>query len=445
MGIFAVSLLLLHGPAAFAQTQQQAQQSAQGEAQPPAVCWLVGSAISVTLDPSTQWQPRKGRVRLIARSSQDIKSLGQKARMGFLPANTTLPDNQPALNELPADVVVESAKVGEVVYLVEVPALDRQENVRTDFLWLIPLTRLTLTLTDPANEQCTHEYRVEIGITDPWFAAGGVLVLLVILYFGARFFKNQAGRPETGTLLFPLETSERRASLSQFQILFWSIIVGSSAIYVMMLSGNLIEITSGTLILLGIVGGASVLSAWQSERESNPNWKPRRQKLFQDEPKLLVDGAPAPAAPGQGATPPDPRELAVDGDFYLDSKSRQMFELVEGEWKALEIMPERMVRDKDLASLAADDPPMVTLTALGRTRLRDYLRRPRWRHLFEAKPGEVDPARLQMLLFTAVTGVFVMLTVVRNYVIPEIPEGYLVLMGISNGVYLGGKFVKAGS
>jgi hypothetical protein len=37
---------------------------------------------------------------------------------------------------------------------------------------------------------------------------------------------------------------------------------------------------------------------------------------------------------------------------------------------------------------------------------------------------------------------FVLLKVVTSYVIPDIPDGYLLLMGISNGVYVGGKFAK---
>ena len=47
-----------------------------------------------------------------------------------------------------------------------------------------------------------------------------------------------------------------------------------------------------------------------------------------------------------------------------------------------------------------------------------------------------------MLLFTLVTAGFVVIKVIAAYVIPEMPRGFLVLMGISNGAYIGSKIVQ---
>ena len=55
---------------------------------------------------------------------------------------------------------------------------------------------------------------------------------------------------------------------------------------------------------------------------------------------------------------------------------------------------------------------------------------------------EIDVARFQMLLFILITAVFVLLSVLTTYAIPEIPTGFLTLMGISNGVYLGAKVAQ---
>jgi len=55
---------------------------------------------------------------------------------------------------------------------------------------------------------------------------------------------------------------------------------------------------------------------------------------------------------------------------------------------------------------------------------------------------EIDVARFQMLLFTLITAMFVLLSVLTTYAIPEIPTGFLTLMGISNGVYLGAKVAQ---
>jgi hypothetical protein len=47
----------------------------------------------------------------------------------------------------------------------------------------------------------------------------------------------------------------------------------------------------------------------------------------------------------------------------------------------------------------------------------------------------------QMLFFTLVAALFVGMKVLTSYVIPEIPQGILLLMGISNGVYMTAKFI----
>jgi len=47
-----------------------------------------------------------------------------------------------------------------------------------------------------------------------------------------------------------------------------------------------------------------------------------------------------------------------------------------------------------------------------------------------------------MLLFTLITAGFGLLKVATSYEIPDIPEGFQILMGLSNGVYAGSKFTK---
>ena len=72
---------------------------------------------------------------------------------------------------------------------------------------------------------------------------------------------------------------------------------------------------------------------------------------------------------------------------------------------------------------------------------------PRWSDLIvndqNTAVREIDVSRVQMLLFTLISAVFVISKVITAYVIPEIPVGYLTLMGISNGVYVGSKVVRA--
>ncbi len=46
-----------------------------------------------------------------------------------------------------------------------------------------------------------------------------------------------------------------------------------------------------------------------------------------------------------------------------------------------------------------------------------------------------------MLIFTVVSAAFVLLQVINTFVIPDIPVGYQILMGVSNGIYVGRKFI----
>jgi hypothetical protein len=56
--------------------------------------------------------------------------------------------------------------------------------------------------------------------------------------------------------------------------------------------------------------------------------------------------------------------------------------------------------------------------------------------------NEIDVSRLQMLFFTLVAATFVSLKVLSQNEIPTISNGLLVLMGLSNGVYVSSKFVS---
>ena len=67
---------------------------------------------------------------------------------------------------------------------------------------------------------------------------------------------------------------------------------------------------------------------------------------------------------------------------------------------------------------------------------------PAWKDLL-LSDGVIDLSRLQMLLFTLLTAIYVAITAALTYQFPEVPQGLLYLMGISNGLYLTAK--SAGS
>src|SRR6185295_68664 len=72
-------------------------------------------------------------------------------------------------------------------------------------------------------------------------------------------------------------------------------------------------------------------------------------------------------------------------------------------------------------------------------------RKPRWSDLIVNDANgqrEIDISRVQMLYFTLITAAFVVMRVLTTYVIPEIPQGFQILMGISNAVYFGSKVAQ---
>ncbi len=79
---------------------------------------------------------------------------------------------------------------------------------------------------------------------------------------------------KTNTLLCLVTTRNGFASLSQFQIMLWSFVVMGSAVYVIALSGDLIPIPAGTLVLLGISRAAAVISKAKSESDATAAPKP---------------------------------------------------------------------------------------------------------------------------------------------------------------------------
>jgi hypothetical protein len=188
------------------------------------------------------------------------------------------------------------------------------------------------------------------------------------------------------------------ASLSQFQIVLWTFVVMTSAVYVIALAGDLIVITPGTLILLGISGAAALLAKVKTPPQ----------------PAAATVGpvAPQPAAATAAPVAPQPAAAA-----------------------AAPVAPQ---------PAAAAAAPVATAGA-GTQAANGPIRQPRWSDLVmeETKGLELDVTRVQMLLFTLVTAVFVVMKVITSYEIPDIPDGFLILMGISNGVYVGSKFTPA--
>jgi hypothetical protein len=78
------------------------------------------------------------------------------------------------------------------------------------------------------------------------------------------------------------------------------------------------------------------------------------------------------------------------------------------------------------------------ITSIERDSSKQQRVSPAWTDLIMSA-GRVDISRLQILLFTVLTAAYVGITAMETFQFPEVPEGLLMLMGISNGLYVLGK------
>jgi flagellar biosynthesis GTPase FlhF len=244
------------------------------------------------------------------------------------------------------------------------------------------------------------------------------------------------------------------ASLSQFQIMLWTFVIMASAVYVIALSGDLIPITSGTLVLLGISGTAVVIAKAKSESDATTAPPPldpaaaaaqvaraednaRQARRIADlafgkakgEAELAAKEAEAKAEVAKAkAEAAEANAMAAKARAALATVAPADKAKAETDAQAAEALAESKRKAADIAAANA-----AVLTRI---------RHPLWSDLImeEVEGRELDVTRVQMLFFTLVTAVFVAMKVMTSYEIPDIPEGFLILMGISNSVYVGAKF-----
>jgi hypothetical protein len=305
---------------------------------------------------------------------------------------TTIPSDLPIV---PSGTVVESA------------------------LPLVPLADVRIIAVAEGNTLAA-DATATIGITHPWaaiiLAIATVVIVLVVLTIIASSRLQHTGIKTAFWPLRIISTPSGYASLSQLQIMLWALVVAASAVYVMALSGDLIEITSGTLVLLGIAGAAAIGAKAHTESQDAAA-QSAADTAKKDAGAASIEVAKKTAA--VAAAPSNPVALA----------------------------------EKIVADDAAADAAKLQITAADKARIfrnPPAAQTPRWSDLIVNEntkadgsvTREIDVARFQMLLFTLITAAFVLMNVLTTYVIPEIPTGFLTLMGISNGVYLGAKVTQ---
>ena len=278
------------------------------------------SSVVVQLDPDTLWRPRGAEVRFTISSASGGPIGVTKVRVCFGWSSSDGDfRNAQTLRGSPQVRSVSNSS-GAIMYGAVVPWLQRIPNSEfwparivssTPYIFTgaftVPVADMVVEVTTASGPIVVSA--TQVGITEvivAWVVVAVVLALVWLILDGVARYRG---------------------------------------IYVMTLSGNLISISDGTLILLGIASAAALAA------------------------RIPVAGQP----------PPQP---------VSDAK-------VTPEWSDL-FIPDRNTR-------------------------------------------EIDVTRLQMLAFTLITAAFMLIKVIVDYEIPTIPPNFLVLMGISNGVYVGGR------
>jgi hypothetical protein len=378
---------------------------------------------------SKQWQPAGGLIEIaVSDYKADADAIVTACFRWKLKDNTKTAE---FVESPPKSIALTN---GVLKVTVEVPQLaDTNEEVARR-VWVVPLAEVRVIAVKSGNTVQVDTW-TEIGITYPFISLMFALAVIVLVFAVLNIVVKDRVKydPKANWFLRIISTPSGVASLSQFQMLLWTFVVAGSAIYVATLSGQLVEVTTGTLVLLGISGAATLAAQAQDEnqaattRAAGENARPEAERL-----KTEAEAAEATAKTAEAAAATARAAAnAASSDTALESAAQDAEKKATGARKQADDARQK-------AKAAAENA--------GERETTDSVRRPLWSDLIvnesDEKGREIDVARVQMLLFTLVSAVFVTVKVIAAYVIPEIPVGYLTLMGISNGVYVGSKVVR---
>jgi hypothetical protein len=223
--------------------------------------------VSIALDPKTGWQPPGGTISFTVSSNEPLKDVGVIVCFGW-PDDKAKPEDK-AKPLVPGKVsVAKFETTSSTTYNVIVPDLGPAPASWTYWtgLGIVPLATMRIIAYGGTATPAVDVQRY-IGITNPvlalLLAAAAVAIALWVFYAFAR----NRGVPGKGLLLWMISTRNGVASLSQAQIMLWTFLIGALAIYVMSLSGALIDIANSTLVLLGIAGLATIGSKLQNAQQ----------------------------------------------------------------------------------------------------------------------------------------------------------------------------------
>jgi hypothetical protein len=373
--------------------------SAKGDAFTASIVQAAGESIQ-----RKRWQPQRGVIQFTIRS---FATIPEKASFFVcFRWKTTAPEDDANYVEVRPDRLDRNNDGTTWTVTTTIPPNFPELPPGKVVDWAVPLVPLAdvRILAFKEDKTLAADVVTTIGITHPWlagfYAIATVVIVVVVLSYISKW--RLTNIKDASWPLRIISTPSGHASLSQLQILLWTLVVAASAVYVMALSGDLIEVTSGALVLLGIAGGAALGAKAHSGSQ--------------------ISTAQADAATAQKDA--DQAKIEAANKVAAGSNQAEQNAATRAVTRAEEKATAALRKTEDLTKQA-----------------------PHWYDLIlnesaHAVGREIDVTRFQMLLFTLITAAFVAMNVATTFVIPEIPTGFLTLMGISNGVYLGAKVAQ---
>ena len=535
---------------------QPAPPAAKGEFQGPAACRsdapkqlpAANFKFRVIIDEYTPWRPALGDVKFAVKGSD------------FTPGNVDIVacmrwrgSNQP-WTQSPSLRLADSTDVNTSTFVATVPAsfpsppdnlllrMSARRPEDSSALGIVPLADFRIVAKTRDGSGWSYlDVTQPVGITTAAFSAMFATSLVIVAWFALYTMGRLRKVPGSGDVVLQIiSTKAGYASLSQLQMIIWTFVIGWAAAYVMALSGSLIELSSGTLVLLGISGVSTLGAKLQGQTDVTITTKPtdragpaqalNAQPIEDTEMRLTwspadagttdsytiaYTDAPVAASPvwtvvAAGYTGTSVRIVGLSAgksytfqvtsknatgvadaactikatgaaktglgpvmtfgptDKVANTSAEVAWEPVAGA-NAYHVQYRHHGSDDDwrdapsgLRSTIATPldantqydfriaaSPTEALLSLGPWTYALLTtggpRAPVWSDLIIGLDGknEIDVARVQMLFFTVILAIFVVLRVITSGTIPGIPDGFLILVGISNGVYLGAKFIKS--
>ncbi len=236
--------------------------------------------VKASVDPLTHWQPRSGQIRITLESTGNANLADSNLSVYF---RWRTKSNTGEWTRTPNVHVVDLQNAQKLTVAAQVPELppaplngllgwiSGNGDGVGEFLGLVPVAQVWISARGNGNasDAALADIVESIGITNTWAALGAALGAIFLLAWFLKGFKP-TGLQGSNLLLQMIETRGRRASLSQFQIVLWMFVIGAATAYVMVLSGNLIPLTEGTLALLGISGLATLGSQLAPRATTDP-------------------------------------------------------------------------------------------------------------------------------------------------------------------------------